>query len=78
MRGELITYFGVYGPCGMHLPNIHGVDTVVGKVSFSGSMSISRSLKVPSTRSFARKSGGSSKVGCFAPSVGLPFVVIWL
>jgi len=78
MRGELMMYFGAYGACGMHFPGIHGVDVVAGIVAFSGSISISQSLKVPSARSFERKSGWGSKVGHFKPSPELPFMVAWL
>jgi hypothetical protein len=57
----------------MHLPGTHGVDALVWIGSFPGSISIARSLKVPSSRSSARRFGGGSKVGRFGPSVGLPF-----
>ena len=78
MRSELIMYFRAYGACGIHFPGSHGVGVVVGMVAFSGSISISRSLKVPSVRSFARRSGGGSKVGHLNPSLELLFTVAWL
>jgi hypothetical protein len=78
MHGEIMMYFGACGACGMHLTGIHGVDAVVGIVAFSGLISISQSLKVPSARSFQCRSGGGSKDDHFKPSPDLPFTVTWL
>nr|ABR18321.1 unknown [Picea sitchensis] len=75
MRGELITYFGACGACGMHLPGNQGAVAEEGLASFAGSISISRSLNVPSSISFERRSDGGSKAGRFVSSAALPFAV---
>jgi len=49
----------------MHLPGSQGAVVEEGLVSFAGSMSMSRSLKVSSAISFERISAGGSNAGRF-------------
>jgi hypothetical protein len=65
----LTMYFGACGACGMHFPGTQGrvmlAAGVVG-MAFPESMSISRSLKVPSEMSCERRSGGVRKLGAWS------------